>query len=138
MALKDLIIHRRAIAPVGLWAAVGTPKRGRRWIDWTTLSITRDGCVSQFLSNTQANAKDWAYWAAHGWTVERVTVSASLSAKESPEQLREAVIEAATLLLERLDDFESELDGDDTYREYGGHVAPAKSRLRAALKETGK
>lgn len=78
MALKDLVIERRSVAPVTLWAAIGTPKRGRRWIDWTTLAVTSSGCVSRFLSNLSSDTHDWAYWAARGWTVERVTVSRPL------------------------------------------------------------
>lgn len=73
MSLKELIIRRPPIAPVTLWAAVGTPARGRRWIDWTTISRTRDGALSAFLS--AVDGPSWEYWSSKGWTIEPVVVA---------------------------------------------------------------
>lgn len=42
-----------------------------------------------------------------------------------------------SFLLERLDDFEQGIEGEDDARQYHGHVAPAKARVRSLLPTKG-
>lgn len=43
------------------------------------------------------------------------------------------VVGAGQFLLDRLDDFEREIQSEELAREWAGHVAPALSRFRAAI-----
>ena len=47
-----------------------------------------------------------------------------------PDTGREEVIEAATFLLERLDDLERGWDDEEAYNDFASHVTPAMARLR--------
>jgi hypothetical protein len=53
---------------------------------------------------------------------------------QSQPDTREAVIETATFLLARLEEYDP--GGSQSEREFYGHVAPAIARLRGALRSS--
>jgi hypothetical protein len=73
MTLKSLVIHRPTIAPALVWAAVATPKRGRRWIDYSTVAPTMAAARKNFLADIEP--KEWSYWQGRGWSIERLQIA---------------------------------------------------------------
>lgn len=53
------------------------------------------------------------------------------------EEDKARLSEAADFLCDRLDEFDRDINDDADFTAYQGHVAPAKSRLRAALSGSG-
>lgn len=62
------------------------------------------------------------------------SIAATLATRSSEAEGREAVIDEAAFLIERLHELENGWEDEEAYREYCGHVAPSVARLNNLLR----
>lgn len=93
-------------------------------------------------SDDYPNTRRWALVDAHVdgslWAAFAAGFDAALTAWNTrPSVVPEGFKESVAFLLDRLDEFESAIEGEEDGRQFHGHVVPAKARLRSLLSASG-
>lgn len=114
-----------------------TKRSGSSWtgrvVGYYTTDLTPDGiCVES--ENEPGSVQ--IYPAKALVAVEADRRARTFSPTEIDQAVEAELADAATFLLDRLDEAERDMADDDFGREYSGHVVPAAARLRMAIAKT--